>query len=495
MNPSLRNPRFEIIPSRPEELILPQCLDVERTVLGSMLVSQMAAGEALNLLDDTCFYAAPNRIIYATMREMFEKKIPIDTITLANALRKKGLFESVGEEPYIAELAESIATSANIEFYSNILREKAARRAAIEAGYQTIERAFNLDIPFTGEACRRWSISDLTPKRFFDYPPKEHLFIITRLLAAGIVGFIYGEGGSYKSLAALWLVVIRACIEINNSLRWLARFEVQCGKSIFFSAEDVEIDLHHRTPAILNSIHAERIEIPLSAYQNIVSENCLIVSREQWVADGELFLIDENGNRTRKYYQVVDLIKTFGASLVIFETLSRIANVDENDNRAAARVVGVLEMLRDDTGATILCIAHSSKVNRGGKTDTHGQNGMRGGGAFMDNARFGLWFRALPKQDGADRLEIINSKTFRTQRADPFKVKINYPAFSIDETEGNENVFDAVVEYVREHPGASTRDIRSNVTGKTTVITQALKDGKEEGVLIFKGKGKGFYVE
>lgn len=474
----------------------PQALDTERVVLGSMLVDCKALPIGLNLLDNTCFYMSANRHIFNCMREMFEQKIPIDIITLAEYLRKKGLLEQAGEETYLAEIGESLCTSANIEFYAGVLREKATRRAAIELHYKEIERAYDVETPFTDAANTwKWEIARLSPKRFFDCSPQEYRFIITRLLAAGIVGFIYGEGGSYKSLSGLWLVIIRACIHINNSLLWLGRFEVTPGKSIFFSAEDVEIDLHHRTPLILEVIHHLRPEIPLSAYQDALSENCLIVSREQWTDDGELFLIDENGERTAKYYRVVNLIKEHGADLVIFETLSRIANIDENDNRAAARVVGVLEMLRDDTGATILCIAHTSKMNRGGKTDTHGQNGMRGGGAFMDNARFGLWFRSLPKADGKDRLEIVNSKTFRTQRADPFKVRVDFPRFSlIDDSENDKSVFDAVVEYVREHPGTKQRHVREGLKGKMTVISRALKDAVDEEIIINKGKREGYFI-
>ena len=121
MNPAIRDPRSEIIPARPINRTPPQALDIERTVLGSMLVSQTAAGEAFTLLDGTCFYMVANWRNFNCMREMFEKHIPIDIVTLADYLKKRGLLESVGEETYLGELAESIATSGNIEYYSKIL--------------------------------------------------------------------------------------------------------------------------------------------------------------------------------------------------------------------------------------------------------------------------------------------------------------------------------------------------------------------------------------
>jgi replicative DNA helicase len=111
--------------------IPPQALDVERTVLGSMLIDGQAAVNAMDLLDDSCFYSNANKQIFICMREMFEKNIPIDIITLADMLRKKGTLEEVGEETYLAELAECIATSSNMEYYSGILIEKATLRSLV----------------------------------------------------------------------------------------------------------------------------------------------------------------------------------------------------------------------------------------------------------------------------------------------------------------------------------------------------------------------------
>jgi len=123
----------------------PQSLEVERTVLGSMLIDGNAASNALELLDENCFYMTANRHIFNCMREMFEKNIPVDIITLADQLRKKELLQEVGEESYLAELAESIATAANIEYYSGILLEKATLRQMITVAADITTDCFNPD--------------------------------------------------------------------------------------------------------------------------------------------------------------------------------------------------------------------------------------------------------------------------------------------------------------------------------------------------------------
>ncbi len=113
--------------------IPPQALEVERTVLGSMLIDQNAAVAAMTILTEDCFYATQNRRIFSCLMSMFEKSVPFDIITLANELKKRDLFESVGAEPYLSELVQNVATSANIEHHARILLEKSTLRQLISA--------------------------------------------------------------------------------------------------------------------------------------------------------------------------------------------------------------------------------------------------------------------------------------------------------------------------------------------------------------------------
>jgi replicative DNA helicase len=113
--------------------IPPQALEVERTVLGSMLIDQNAAVAAMAILTEDCFYATQNRQIFECMMAMFEKSIPMDIITLAEELKKRSMFESAGAEPYLSELVQNVATSANIEHHARILLEKSTLRQLISA--------------------------------------------------------------------------------------------------------------------------------------------------------------------------------------------------------------------------------------------------------------------------------------------------------------------------------------------------------------------------
>lgn len=125
------------------ERIPPQAPDVERSVLASIMLDSTAANTAMEELDEEAFYVTAHRHIYGCMREMYNEGKPIDIITVADALKKKGLLEAVGAEPYLSELADSVATSANISHYAKILTDKATLRSLISTSGEITTEAFN----------------------------------------------------------------------------------------------------------------------------------------------------------------------------------------------------------------------------------------------------------------------------------------------------------------------------------------------------------------
>lgn len=111
----------------------PQALDVERTVLGSMLIDQNALDTAMEILTDECFYATAHRNIFTCIREMVTHDMSVDIVTLTEELRKRELLQTVGSEAYLSELVENVATSANIDYHARILESKATLRELITA--------------------------------------------------------------------------------------------------------------------------------------------------------------------------------------------------------------------------------------------------------------------------------------------------------------------------------------------------------------------------
>ncbi|MDD5060692.1 MAG: DnaB-like helicase C-terminal domain-containing protein [Candidatus Marinimicrobia bacterium] len=125
------------------DIIPPQDIGVERTVLGAMIVDPACAAMTIELLDDDCFYMSSNRIIFQTTKELFLKNIPIDLTMLSNRLKSKNQIDFIGGDCYLAEIAESICTFRNVEYYCGILLDKKERRKGIETAEQMKNSFFN----------------------------------------------------------------------------------------------------------------------------------------------------------------------------------------------------------------------------------------------------------------------------------------------------------------------------------------------------------------
>ena len=129
--------------SNTTERALPQALEVERAVLGAMLIDNMAINRAVEVLgDETAFYHTPHRRVYAAIQKMSERGDPVDQVTLTEELLRRGQLEDVGGAVFIAELASEMATAANAEYHAQIVLEKAQRRRLIAAATQTLTESY-----------------------------------------------------------------------------------------------------------------------------------------------------------------------------------------------------------------------------------------------------------------------------------------------------------------------------------------------------------------
>ena len=108
--------------SNTTERALPQALEVERAVLGAMLIDNMAINRVVEVLgDETAFYHTPHRRVYAAIQSVSERGDPVDQVTLTEELLRRGQLDDVGGAVFIAELASEMATAANAEYHAQIV--------------------------------------------------------------------------------------------------------------------------------------------------------------------------------------------------------------------------------------------------------------------------------------------------------------------------------------------------------------------------------------
>lgn len=121
--------------------------EAEQAVLGAMLLDQDAALRGAELVDDTMFYREGYRRIFRAMLHLTEQRIGLDPLTLRDELSRRGELEASGGVEALAQLADAVPTSANLEFHARIIREKSILRKLIEASTTIIQDAYDARTP------------------------------------------------------------------------------------------------------------------------------------------------------------------------------------------------------------------------------------------------------------------------------------------------------------------------------------------------------------
>ena len=144
----------------------PQDLDAEESVLGAILQEPDAIGRVLEFLDPEDFYRENHAQIYKACLRLFQAGEPIDNVTVPAELEKAGVLERVGGRAHLLQLQELVPTSANIDYYGRIVKEKSDKRRLIQAGGTIAALGFDPAIE-AGEAlsAAQKSIFDIATNR------------------------------------------------------------------------------------------------------------------------------------------------------------------------------------------------------------------------------------------------------------------------------------------------------------------------------------------
>ena len=123
-------PKFNI-PS--DVRIPPQNTDAERAVIGGVLLDKDAIIKIIDIVTADDFYEARHETIFRAMLELFEKRKPIDIITLSETLEAEEHLKEVGGSSYLAEVVNGTPSATNIVHWANIVKEKGTLRRLIGA--------------------------------------------------------------------------------------------------------------------------------------------------------------------------------------------------------------------------------------------------------------------------------------------------------------------------------------------------------------------------
>ena len=120
---------------------LPANVEAERSILGAILLDNLAYNEAAEHLKAEDFSLDSHRRLYARMIDLAESSRPIDMITLVEELDRHKELEAIGDVGYISGLVDGVPDRPSIEHYIKIVRDKALLRGLMHAANAAIARA------------------------------------------------------------------------------------------------------------------------------------------------------------------------------------------------------------------------------------------------------------------------------------------------------------------------------------------------------------------
>jgi RecA-family ATPase len=238
----------------------------------------------------------------------------------------------------------------------------------------------------------------------FSTKPQPLDFVLPSFLS-GTVGALIAPGATGKSYFALQATMSVACTVAGGDLLEI-NTEQKNGQVVYINAEDPPVIVKNRLYAIGQKLNQKSRE---SIAQGLLIES--MIGKRLNIAD------DEQRKRIIDYCA--------GARLIVFDTLSRIHQLDENNNSHASQIIGMLEHIATETGASVLFLHHVSKASTaGGMAEL--QQAARGASALIDNARWCAYVAKMTK----DEAKALSHDNFSKSAIDPNFCK-NYIKFGV----------------------------------------------------------------
>ena len=121
----------------------PQALELERVVLGALMIDKDAFTVVSEMLRPDTFYEPRNQKVYTAIQTLNMAEKPVDIMTVTEELRHEGELQNIGGPGYIVELSSHVASSAHIEYHARILQQKYLARQLISFASMVETEAFD----------------------------------------------------------------------------------------------------------------------------------------------------------------------------------------------------------------------------------------------------------------------------------------------------------------------------------------------------------------
>ncbi len=316
--------------------------EAEQAILGMMLFSEQACARGISVLRPDSFYPEAHRLIFSALVALSHSGKSPDLILITDWLSEAGQLNAAGGAGYLTSLYEGTFSDGTFGYYLEIVQRDALKRALINLGLE-LRTLPNGELPEAVIERMRTKLETLTSiesgKRLTGLVHVSELrnepvnYLVDGLLPRGMLALLSGRDKRGKTLLALEI-----CRSVLTGKRLFGHFTVQQGPVAGFFLDD---------PESLTSDRLQTLGI------NIHPELYVSTSKRANLNDSGVFL-----------REVGVVAKEVGAILIVLDALYLFiphGRETANDQARMAPIMGLLNWLPENTGATTLLIAHDAK--------------------------------------------------------------------------------------------------------------------------------------
>ncbi|MDO5741221.1 MAG: replicative DNA helicase [Ornithinimicrobium sp.] len=407
----------------PQDRLPPQDVAAEQSAIGAMLLSKDAIGECSEIVRPVDFYRPAHERIYDAIVDLFGRGEPVDAITVADELTKRGELTRVGGAAYLHQLIAQVPTAANAAFYGEIVAERAVLRRLVEAGTKIVQFGYGGgDVMDLVNAAQSEVFAVSEKRGGDDYHPLSELLQPAAdeiELNASSSGEMVGVPTGFTDLD-----------ELTNGLHpgqmIIVAARPAVGKSTFALDVARAAAIKHNLPTVVFSLEMSRTEITmklLSAESEIPLQNMRkgnmrdrdwtrLAETQGRIHDAPLF-IDDSPNMSLMEIRAKcrRLKQRHNLKLVIVDYLQLMSSGKRVESRQqeVAEFSRALKLLAKELGVPLIAL---SQLNRGPeqRTDKKPQmSDLRESGSIEQDAdlvillhRESLYERESPREGEAD---------------------------------------------------------------------------------------------
>jgi replicative DNA helicase len=416
----------------------PHDMEAEQSVLGSVLLDPDAIDKVATFLRPHDFYRKNHEDTYRACLDLLIKGEPIDIVTVGAELEAAGILERTGGRAYLAQLESIVPTSANIEHYGRIVREKSIHRRAIQMGGDIAgvgyDEALGADQVVSSVQSMVFSLSDdmVTPE---PEPMLNLLSPYVKELTEGTAEAAIPSGlasldaltGGYKP-GQLWFVAGRpgmgkTAMMLNNLLS-AAKGDVPAA---VFSLEMTKGELVNRFVAQEAKVEAERLDKSRRGQVTLDEDEMDRVMQAIGPLGNLPLWIDDQGSLTdavltSKIRRIVATKRTKVVAVDYLGLLKSAADTNGNRVQEVGEICHALKNIAKELRIVVLC---GVQLNRGPEMRTDKRPmlaDLRESGDIEQDAdgvigMFREWYYDKTKDPHAAEAIILKARSGRTGTA------------------------------------------------------------------------------